>query len=74
MTNLDRRLKMQRAAAVDATVAFDGDAEVGEARLEVASELDSPLVPAGAVGARDELALAEGLVDDDLATEADRAE
>ena len=49
-------------------------AEVGEARLEVAAGLDAAQVPAVAVRAGDELALAQRLVGDDLAREADRAE
>ena len=42
--------------------------------LEVAAVLDAAQVPAGAVRAGDELALAQRLVGDDLAREADRAE
>ena len=54
-------------AAVRAGVALDRLADVGEARREVAAVLDAAQVPAGAVRARDELALAERLVGDDLA-------
>ena len=72
--DLDRGLEPQRAAAVRAAVALARLADVGEARLEVAAGLDAAQVPAVAVRAGDELALAQRLVGDDLALEADRAE
>src|SRR5262245_21471089 len=72
--DLDRGLETQPAAAVGAGVALARLAQVGEAPLEVASVLDPAEVPAGPVGARDELALAERLVHDDLAGEADGAD
>ena len=74
MPDLDRGLEAERAAAVRAGVALARLAEVGEARLVVASVLDAAQVEAVAVRARDELALAKRLVGDDLAGEADRAE
>ena len=67
-------LKLQRAAAVRAAVALGRLAQVGEARLEVAPRLDAAQVPAVAVRAGDELPVAQRLVGDDLALEADRAE
>ena len=51
-----------------------GCAEVGEPRLVVAPVLDPAEVPAGAVRAGDELAVAQRLVGDHLAVEAHRAE
>src|SRR4029079_13458575 len=48
--------------------------QVGEARLEVASGLHAEEMPAGAVRTGDELALAQRVVGDHLAVEADRAE
>ena len=66
--------KRERAAAVRAGVALARLAQVGEARLEVAPGLDAAQVPAVAVRAGDELPVAQRLVGDDLALEADRAE
>ena len=57
-----------------AAVALLRRPDVGEARLEVAAVLDAAQVPAGPVRAGDELALAQQLVGDDLAVEADRPE
>src|SRR5207253_11228523 len=62
------------ATAARAALAVARLAAVGEAPLEVPSRRDAPQGPAGPVGACDELPLAEGLVGDRLALEADRAE
>src|SRR6185437_9262373 len=74
VTDFDRRLEGECAAALRAAVALARGADVGEPRLEVAPRFDAPQMPPGAVGARDELALSQQLVGDDLAGEADRAE
>ena len=73
MPHLDRRLEPEAAAAIRARVALDRQADIGEPGREVAAVLDAAQVPAGAVCAGDELALAERLVGDDLALESDRA-
>ena len=74
MPDLDRRLEGEAAAAPRARVPLPRLADVGEASLEVAPVLDAAQVPAGAVRAGDELALAERVVGEDLAVEADRAD
>ena len=74
MADLDRGLEAEAAAADRARVALDRLPDVGEPGREVAAVLDAAQVPAGAVRAGDELALAQRLVGDDLAREADRAE
>src|SRR5439155_20892766 len=61
VTDLERDLEPQRAAAVGAAVALAHLADVGEAQLEVASRLDAAQVPAVAVRAGHELPLAQGL-------------
>src|SRR5581483_3076369 len=72
--DLDRRPETKRAAAVDAAVALDRDADVGESRLEVATGLHAAEMLAGDVRADDELPFAQRLVGDDVAPEADGAD
>src|SRR5581483_10471880 len=72
--DLDRGLEGQCATAVRAAIAFPRLAEVGEARLVVAAGLDAAEMEAVPVRAGDELTLAQGLVGDHLALEADRPE
>ena len=68
MTDLDRRLEPRaRRRSAGSVSPSTGCADVREPRLEVAAVLDAAQVPAGAVGARDELSLAQRLVGDDLA-------
>ena len=74
VADLDRGLEGERAAALGAPVALDRLAQIGEPRLEVAPRLDTAKVEAVLVRAGDELAVAQRLVGDDLAGEADRAE
>src|SRR5262249_5125761 len=71
---LDRGVEAQEAAVVRADVALPRLAEIGEARLEVTARLDAAEVPPVAVRAGDVLPLAQGLVGDDLAGEADGPE
>ena len=65
VADLDRGRELQRAAAVRAGVVFGRLAQIGEPRLEVAPRLDAAQMPAVAVGAGDELPVAQGLVGDD---------
>src|SRR4029078_6328278 len=70
--DLDCRAEDQRTAALRATVAVAWLSQVGEARLEVSSRLDTAQVPAVAVRAGHVLPLAQRLVCDHLAGEGDR--
>ena len=74
MPDLDRDLEVERAAVDRAAVALLRLAQVGEARLEVAPRLHAAEVHAVLVRAGDELALAQHLVGDHFAGEADGAE
>ena len=62
VADLDRRLEAEPAAANRARVALLRLPDVGELGLVVTARLDAAEVPAGAVRAGDELALAERLV------------
>src|SRR5438067_11970980 len=73
VADLDRRLEPERAAAFGTAVALDRLADVRETRRVVPTRLDPEQVPAVPVRARDELALAERVVREDLAAEADGA-
>ena len=74
VTDLDRGLEAEPSAAHRAAVALDRLPDVGEPGREVPPVLDTAKVPSRPVRARDELALAEGVVGHDLAGEADGAE
>ena len=72
MADLDRRLEAERAATLGARVALDGLANIGEARIEVATRLDPEQMPAVAIRTGDELPAAKRIVGDDLDVGADR--
>src|SRR5581483_1435141 len=74
VAHLDRRLEGERAAALRAAVALARLPQVGEAGLVVAAGPNAAQMEAVAVGAGDELALAQRLVGDHLAVESDRTE
>src|SRR5207249_3695037 len=74
VAELDRRLELERAAALGAAVAFARLAQVGEARLEVTARLNPAEVVVVAVRADDILALLERFVGDHLDRGADRAD
>ena len=74
MAKLDRRLELERTAALGAAVAFARLAQVGEARLEVTARLNAAEVEVVAVRTDDVLALLERLVCDHLDRDADRAD
>src|SRR5207253_3794280 len=74
VADLDRRAELQRAAAHRAAIALARLADVGEPGLVVATRRDAANMPAVPVRARDELPLAERLVRQNLAAEADGAE
>src|SRR5439155_6900090 len=66
--------KTERTAALGAAVTLARLAEIGEPGLEVALGRHAAKVPTVTVRARNVLTLAERLVGEDLALEADRAE
>ena len=74
VTDLDRRLHDEAAAAHGTGVALPRLADVRERRLEVAPGLNAAQVPTVAVRAGDELALAQRLVRDHLEVRANRPE
>src|SRR5256885_15475038 len=74
MAILDRGLKTERAAAFEAAVSLARLAEIGEPGREVALGRHAAEVPAVPVRACNVLTLAERVVGEDLALEADRAE
>src|SRR6476660_5677882 len=73
VADLDRRLRLERAAVVRTGIARLRLADVGERGLVFASRLDAAQVPAVFVRAGHVLALAQRLVGDDLDLAADRA-
>ena len=74
MPDLDRRRELSLPPQFGQVSPSCGRAQVGESRLEVAPGFDAAQMPAVAVGAGDELTLAQRLVGDDPPLEADRPE
>src|SRR5206468_312098 len=74
VADLDRRLDLERAAALRACVAGLRLPDVEERRLVVATRRDAAEVPAVLVRARHVLTLAERFVGNDLDVDPDRAE